>query len=283
MGSAWSKDEVQAAVEDYFAMLALELQGADYNKTAHRNGLLPKLASRSHGSVERKHQNISAVLLDLGLPYIDGYKPLSNYQSLLGKEVVEIVTSHPDLLTNLSSYASSIVPSPAPVHNADDIVVSPPGPLITGKTWKPLDIPPVIRKFNFAEQEAKNRSLGKKGEEFVLEFEAARLFKAGRKDLARRIEWVSDKRGDGAGFDIASFDDGGKERLIEVKTTNYGRSFPFMLTRNEVSFSEKNSGFWLYRVFHFHRDPKLFMLPGAVSTHCSLEPTTFKASFGKVA
>ena len=283
MGSVWSQQEVWAAVEDYFTMLAQEMRGLDYNKTRHRNGLLPKLEGRSHGSVEKKHQNISAVLLELGLPYIDGYKPLPNYQRMLGSEVASFIQAHPDLLAHLSSLATAINPELVPVSDLDNLVVSPPDPLSSARPKKPLVIPPVVRKYNFAEQEARNRNLGRKGEEFVMEFEGARLVKAGRKDLAKRIEWVSEEKGDGAGFDIASFDEGGGERLIEVKTTNYGRSFPFLLTRNELSFSESNKAFCLYRVFQFHRGPRLFMLPGSVSTHCRLEPKTYVASFSRVA
>jgi hypothetical protein len=46
-------------------MLTLELAGQRYNKSAHRRELLQKLNGRSNGAVELKHQNISAVLLDL--------------------------------------------------------------------------------------------------------------------------------------------------------------------------------------------------------------------------
>ena len=80
---AWSREEVEAAVSDYLHMLTLEMSGQTYNKSEHRRNLQTKLRDRSEGSIERKHQNISAVLIDLGCPYISGYKPLSNYQSIL--------------------------------------------------------------------------------------------------------------------------------------------------------------------------------------------------------
>ena len=64
-------------------MLALELRGQPFNKAEHNRQLQKLLRGRDRGSVERKHQNISAVLLESGYPYIDGYKPLRNYQSLL--------------------------------------------------------------------------------------------------------------------------------------------------------------------------------------------------------
>ena len=38
-------------------------------------GRCTALDGRSKGSIEFKHQNVSAVLVDMGLPYIDGYKP----------------------------------------------------------------------------------------------------------------------------------------------------------------------------------------------------------------
>jgi hypothetical protein len=60
--------------------------------------------------------------------------------------------------------------------------------------------------------------LGEQGERFVLELERRSLHDAGRLDLKRRIEWVSQIRGDGAGYDIQSFDGAGKEIFIEVKT-----------------------------------------------------------------
>src|SRR5262245_3190566 len=82
-GKDWAADEVRLLVADYFAMLEAELLGRPYRKSDHRKALVPRLAGRSEGSVEFKHQNLSAVLVELGLPYIEGYKPKGNYQSLL--------------------------------------------------------------------------------------------------------------------------------------------------------------------------------------------------------
>lgn len=63
MAEDWSRDEVEAIVGDYFAMLRAELAGEVYSKTAHRRALAPLLSGRSDGSIEFKHANISAVLL----------------------------------------------------------------------------------------------------------------------------------------------------------------------------------------------------------------------------
>ena len=86
-GDAWDWLECEAIVADYIAMLEFELKGERYNKTQHRRELQNQLNNRSEGSIEFKHQNISAVLIELGYPYISGYKPAYNYQHQL-KDVV---------------------------------------------------------------------------------------------------------------------------------------------------------------------------------------------------
>ena len=64
----WSRLEVEAAVADYLDMLALELRGEPFNKAEHNRNLVRVLNGRTRGSIERKHQNISAVLIELGYP-----------------------------------------------------------------------------------------------------------------------------------------------------------------------------------------------------------------------
>jgi hypothetical protein len=68
----WSHDEVDLIVADYFTMLRAELAGEPYSKSDHNRDLRPLLNNRSKSSVEYKHQNISAVLADMGQPYIGG-------------------------------------------------------------------------------------------------------------------------------------------------------------------------------------------------------------------
>src|SRR3546814_10695059 len=59
-----------------------ELVGRSFNKAA-LNRDLQAVIDRSKGSLEFKHQNISAVLLGLGQPWIEGYKPAANFQNAL--------------------------------------------------------------------------------------------------------------------------------------------------------------------------------------------------------
>jgi hypothetical protein len=73
MAADWSREEVEATAADYFAMLAAEISGVTYSKAAHRRSLITRLSGRSEQSIEFKHANISAVLLDLKFPYISVY------------------------------------------------------------------------------------------------------------------------------------------------------------------------------------------------------------------
>lgn len=102
-GQAWSREEVDLIVADYFMMLRSELAGEPYSKADHNRALQPLLGGRSKGSVEFKHQNISAVLVGMGLPYIDGYKPAWNYQkAVLPHAVEDYLIRHPELLGALA-------------------------------------------------------------------------------------------------------------------------------------------------------------------------------------
>lgn len=71
-GRDWTRDEVEAIVADYFAMLEAELEGESYSKVEH-NRRLQGVTGRTKGSIEFKHQNISAVLVSFRQPFIAGY------------------------------------------------------------------------------------------------------------------------------------------------------------------------------------------------------------------
>lgn len=90
----------------------------------------------------------------------------------------------------------------------------------------------------------------------MLAHERACLLQVGRKDLAERIEWTSEVCGDGAGYDIRSYEADGTERLIEVKTTNGAALTPFYLSENERAFSEERpDAFRLLRLYSFAQKP----------------------------
>jgi len=100
----WSREEVEATVGDYFAMLRDELAGLSINKSERNLRLRSLLQDRSKGSVEFKHANISAVLTLHGYPYIDGYKPRFNFQALLEQVVLDRVPRCPPRLLRAADH-----------------------------------------------------------------------------------------------------------------------------------------------------------------------------------
>lgn len=280
VGAPWSDTEVQAIVADYFHMLLQELSGQKYSKTAHRRALLPKLRGRSDASVELKHQNISAVLAELRAPWILGYKPRRNYQTALFEVVVARLASD----RQFDIAAASAVEQPAVVpHGADfsHLIVPAPSASVSSSP----DPPAYSRRTegvhrDYLGLEARNRSLGLAGEEFVVAYERHRLHEVGAKKLIDKVEHVSKTRGDGLGYDVLSYESNGRERLIEVKTTAFGREAPFYLTRTELALSKAEPElFRLFRLFEFRRHPRMFDLAGPVDQRCRLDAVTYMARF----
>ena len=225
MPDNWSREEVEAAVSDYFSMLAKELRGEAFNKAEHNRALQLLLDNRPRGSVERKHQNISAVLIEAGYPYIEGYKPLSNYQELLRTVVLERLAG----ATALNTTVAAAVEQPATeIPHIRDLLamqVDPPTREERGSRVKEelhVNIAPVRR--NYLEMEARNRSLGRAGEELALRFERERLMRIGKPMLASRIQHVSQTEGDHLGYDIRSFDSGGRRGRHRLRSR--GKGFP---------------------------------------------------------
>lgn len=280
MSDHWSHEEVEATVSDYFEMLAMELRGEQFNKAEHNRALQKFLNKRTKAAVELKHQNISAVLIELGYPYIDGYKPRGNFQKLLFEVVEDRLLGASSLHKAAAAAVEEKVEQPPAVSDVLAILVNP--PRRDEDKPKLYDRPRIIRKpvrRNYLEMESRNQALGLAGEKLVLKFEHKRLWQAGKKDLANRIEHVADTTGDHLGFDISSFEIDGRDRLIEVKTTKFGALTPFFASRNEVEVSEaREKEYQLYRLFSFTRQPKLFVLPGSLRTSCLLDPMQYSAS-----
>lgn len=243
------------------------------------------LDNRSEGAVEYKHENISAVLIDLGYPYIEGYKPATNYQYLLFDVVTARLSTSAEL-EDLVAADVDAVPNPPTFDDILSSLVDPPTPRrpvdLVREAPRPVETMDTDRKrprIDYLRRESSNSALGAAGERYVLEFERARLVGAGREQLAAKIEHVSQTRGDGDGFDILSFETSGKERLIEVKTTKYGAQTPFFVSTNEVDVSEREAQrYHLYRVFRFRKSPKLFDVRGSFRVNFSLSPTQYKAT-----
>jgi hypothetical protein len=272
IGRPWNDDELDAIIADYFAMLDAELSRRPYVKSRHSTALMERIG-RTHRSIEFKHQNISAVLDELGLPWIPGYKPKRNYQAAIF-DAIDRYLSGRDLPYQQAATAM--------LHTGEGdehgVFIDAPG--LAPAKQRPWQLERLIKKFDPVERDFRNRSLGKAGEAFVLEVERKNLANKERLDLAREVRWVAAEEGDGAGYDILSFDPNGKERLIEVKTTNGSAKTPFFLTRNEHQTAVARADSWrLYRVHLFAQTPRIFTLAPPLETKIHLRTEAWRASF----
>lgn len=273
----WAWNECEIIVEDYFNMLESELRAEKYNKAEHNRNLQTLLKARSRASIENKHQNISAIIKEMGLPIIDGYKPLVNYQRKILPDVVGAFLAHkPNVLTLIEQLNQNKIISARTTGSILNSLVDAPERRISdpkGKynpTYKPI-------KKDYLAQETKNRELGLAGEEFILNYEKARLEDNNRSSLSDKIEHIS-LNDDSAGFDIHSYEKNGKDRFIEVKTTRYDRYSQFFVSSNEVKTSKKyEKKYFLYRVFNFDKQSQFFYRKGDIEKNFQLQANSYRA------
>lgn len=275
-GQPWSDVENDSIVEIYFELLRAEIAESPLVK-AEANRRVQERTGRGRGSVEYKFQNISAVLIEMGLPYVKGYKPYSNVQASLSSAVER----------GLALSASKATLEQAKVRLAAKVMTPGADFLWDVRTEVPYrehsphyEAHRRARKVDYAEIEERNRSLGLAGELAVLKREHRILSRHGREDLAQKIRHVSAEDGDGLGYDILSFSPEGERRLIEVKATRQGAYASMYVSRNEVNFSSDNpEEFELHRVFDYRPESAgIYVLPGPIDESCWLRPTSYDAT-----
>lgn len=270
VGKPWNDHELDAIVADYFAMLNADLARKPYVKKHHGETLMAKIG-RTHRSVEFKHQNISAVLDELGMPWIPGYIPKRNYQKAIFPAIDRYLSSHGEMLEFVPTRDTQL-------PSSSEVFVE--RPLLRGAEPVPVGLQRLVRKFDPVERDHRNRALGKAGEAFVVDVERRTLADLQRQDLARRVRWVSAEDGDGAGYDVLSFDSSGSEKLIEVKTTNGSARTPFFLSRNECAVAAEHPTDWsIYRVHLFAKDARIFTITPPLADSVNLVAEIWRASF----
>lgn len=81
--TSWTELEIKAAVNGYFSLLDAQESNEFVLKAAVYRRLASECPTRSAKAFERKFQNISAILYEEKLHYVDGLLPYGNYQRLL--------------------------------------------------------------------------------------------------------------------------------------------------------------------------------------------------------
>lgn len=137
-------------------------------------------------------------------------------------------------------------------------------------------------KADYQKINVSKEKVGKDSEKMIYDLEKDRLIKEGRPDLAESVIWESEENGDGAGYDIRSFEKRGKEYIeifIEVKGTNKSINEPFDISKNEVDASNKyKNQYYIYRVGNIYSSiPKFYKINGKIEDNFTLEAISFKA------
>jgi len=277
----WSWQECELIVADYFQMLENELRGEKYNKSEHNRKLQDLLKNRSKGSIEKKHQNISAILNEIGAPIIDGYKPLSNYQKNILPDIIgAVVASNQSIEQIIHSNIIRDTDIPAISNILDSLVEAPESRLIedTSRAYPAGSYVP--KKRDYLAQAKRNQNLGLAGEKFIINFEKAHLVAKGKDNLAEQVEHIS-LDDDSKGFDIKSYEENGRDRLIEVKTTRYDRYSQFYVSPNELNTSKMyEKQYHLYRLFTFDKHPRFFVRRGDIEKNFKIKPSAYLAVNG---
>lgn len=136
------------------------------------------------------------------------------------------------------------------------------------------------RNPDYVRQMKAQKKIGLLGEKVVLEYEKQRLIDLGREDLAKKVCHVSVEKGDGEGYDILSYDETGKERWIEVKTTKAGKEEPFFLSANELLCALNNrEKYFIYRLYDLDykvaNKAKFYIVGEELSEEYDLNPVSF--------
>lgn len=223
-------------------------------------------------------QAVSAILSDLGLSWLQSYSPRAEGRRPALEEFVHgHLAADPAFAATLEA-APELAPSDLP---SVEKTFAPAPPRASERLRSPALGNRTSKGWDRSTADAVNKELGKGGEEFVLEVERRRLGLEGRADLAARVIWTAQDVGDGAGYDVHSFNADGSSRLIEVKTTNGAADTQFFLTANEIRVSTtRSTEYWLYRVYEFNRKSRaIWVLPGALDAgELRLEPMAYRAT-----
>jgi hypothetical protein len=264
----WPDAEIQPTITAYFTMLRAELAGQPYVKAAF-NRKVQAATGRSRGAVEFKFTNISAVLRNMGLPYVLGYKPRPNLQGALRAEVERFLARDPEIPRLLEKMPVPDLPPTVQLVEVDPPVMALPRTGGRGRTAAGVD---------YLERETRNRDVGLKGELLVVEHERAWLSARGRPDLAELVAHVPSTLGDGAGYDVSSFLLDGSSHHIEVKATRGSIRAPFFLSASELGYaSEHPEAYSIYRVFDLGPNAKFYKLTGNMEEILYLTPASYQA------
>lgn len=88
----WTDTELKECIKAYFKMMHYEKNGTPYVKSEINKELrYDSLKNRTKASIEYRMQNISSVLQEHKLDYLNGYKPANNVGANVKERIWKIV------------------------------------------------------------------------------------------------------------------------------------------------------------------------------------------------
>lgn len=138
------------------------------------------------------------------------------------------------------------------------------------------------RRTDFIERNKRQAKLGKAAEKLVYELERKKISDIDPSQVDK-VVWVSEKYGDGKGYDIESIEIDSlgvvKKKYIEVKATCMDKDTPIDISRNEVECSRiYTDEYIVYRLYNFKSDAtiyKYYTIEGDLTKY-KLDPTSYK-------
>lgn len=121
---------------------------------------------------------------------------------------------------------------------------------------------PIRKTIDFEKENRIHKLLGNRGEEIVFNLEKEYFNSIGKKGLSERVEWAS-RYDDSLGYDIKSFEEGGQEKYIEVKSTSQSpdSNANFLISSNQYSKAKKIENYYFYIVFNAKsKKPKVWKI-----------------------
>lgn len=266
--SAASREEARmldALFEHYLTMLEAGVRGEVLGQARHFTELMNAFGALSEATIRAHFAEISAVLLHCGLPFLDVYPPIARASRSLRRRLVQFLDRERARLARIWLGETAVRRVRVPDEIVDLQGVWAPPPLnndfrveayLAGRSHFPTF-------GGFQRREERFEALREGGCRFVLAFERARLKHEQCDALARQVRVLTSGDERSEGCDIESFEASGEKRYIRVSATQYSRRFPPLVEpRALVAGFRHGAHFFLYRVFHFCWDPKLYMVQG---------------------
>ncbi len=183
-GDDWNEEELDLIVQSYFAIL----DGIPTSKRGFKAEMKRALDAQIHrgiGSIDFKLGNLSYIATEIGLPALPGFAPAPKAQKgPIYKAFDRYVSTHPEVLADeaflslskaddvpLSDQTESSPTDQTTLTSTPLLPTDPIPPIAEAKSRRPDGLVRLIRKYDPAGRDERNRLLGRLGEQHVLNHE----------------------------------------------------------------------------------------------------------------